>query len=158
MAEVVADASVLIALVQIGRLSLLQSLFGDVVIPAAVAREVLPSLPEIPAWIQTRTVPTPLNARVLAGRLDPGETEAIALALDAGIERVILDDLPARRLALQLGLRVIGTAGVLLLAKQRGLLPALRPLLDALKASGFRLRKDVHAEVLNAAGENEADT
>jgi predicted nucleic acid-binding protein len=120
--------------------------------------KVLPSLPGIPTWIQTRAAPTPLDARVLAGRLDPGETEAIALALDAGIGRVILDDLPARRLALQLGLRVIGTAGVLLLAKQRGIVPALRPLLDALKASGFRLRKDVHDEVLNAAGESEADT
>jgi len=157
MAEVVADASVLIALAQIGQLSLLQRLFGEIVIPPAVAHEVSPSLPQIPGWIETRAVQRPLDARVIAARLDPGETEAIALALQAKVERVILDDLPARRLAMRLGLGVIGTAGVLFLAKQRELIPAVRPSLDALKAAGFRLRKDVYDEVLKAAGENAAE-
>ena len=157
MAEVVADTSVLIALTQIGQLSLLQGLFGEIVIPAAVAGEVSPSLPQLPGWIETRAVRRPLDARVLAARLDPGETEAIALALQAQVERIILDDLPARRLALRLRLTVIGTAGVLFLAKQRGLIPAVRPSLHALKAAGFRLRKDVYDEVLKAAGESEAE-
>lgn len=157
MAEVVADASVLIALVRIGHLPLLQRLFGGIVIPAAVAREVSPSLTQLPGWIETRAIRQPPDDRVLAARLDPGETEAIALALEAQVERIILDDLPARRLALQLRLSVIGTAGVLLLAKQRDLIPAVRPFLDALKTAGFRLRKDVHEEVLKAAGESEAE-
>jgi len=157
MAEVVADASVLIALTQIGQLPLLQRLFGEIVIPAAVAREVSPSLPQLPGWIETRAVGQPLEARVLAARLDPGETEAIALALQAKVERVILDDLPARRLAMHLRLTVIGTAGVLFLAKQRGLIPAARPSFDALRAVGFRLRKDVYDEILRAAGESEAE-
>ena len=98
----------------------------------------------------------PLDARVIAARLDPGETEAIALALQAKVERVILDDLPARRLAMRLGLGVIGTGGMLFLAKQRALIRAVRPPLDALEAAGFRLRKDVYDEILKAAGESEA--
>jgi len=157
MAEVVADASVLIALAQIGQLSLLQRLFGEIVISPAVAHEVSPSLPQIPAWIETRSVQRPLDARLIAARLDPGETEAIALAIQGKVERVILDDLPARRLAMRLGLGVIGTGGVLFLAKQRALIPAVRPPLDALKAAGFRLRKDVYDEILKAAGESEAE-
>ncbi len=60
-------------------------------------------------------------------------------------------------MALRLGLNVIGTAGVLLLAKQRGLIPCVRPPLDALGAAGFRLRKDVRDEILKAAGESEAE-
>jgi hypothetical protein len=157
MAEVVADASVLIALAQIGQLSLLERLFGQVVVPHAVAREVSPSLPQLPAWVETRAARQPLDARVLDASLDAGETETIAMALELRSKRVILDDLQARRLGERLGLRVIGTAGVLLAAKQRGLIPAVRPQLDALKAAGFRLRQDVHQEVLRAADEGEPE-
>jgi hypothetical protein len=68
-------------------------------------------------------------------------------------DRIILDDLPARRLAATLGVPVVGTAGVLYAAKQRGLLDAVRPSLDTLRAAGFRLRQDVYEAVLSAAGE-----
>ncbi|HSB61623.1 MAG TPA: DUF3368 domain-containing protein, partial [Vicinamibacteria bacterium] len=99
MAAVVADASVLIALVQISQLPLLESLFAEIVIPPAVAREVAPSLPEPPTWIRIQKPALPLDARVAASSLDAGETEAIALALELGAAWIILDDLPARRLA-----------------------------------------------------------
>lgn len=155
-ALVVADASVLIALAQIGQLTLLERLFGAIVIPPAVAHEVSPSLPRLPAWIETRPLGRPLDARVLEAALDAGESEAIALALEAQAQRVILDDLPARRLAQTLGLSIVGTAGVVYAAKQGGLIPAVRPPLDALRAAGFRLRKDVYEEILKAAGEAEA--
>lgn len=75
------------------------------------------------------------------------------MALEAKADRIILDDRPARHLAIDLGLNVVGTAGVLFAAKQRGLIPAVRPALDALRARGFRLRKEVYEEVLQAAGE-----
>lgn len=87
--------------------------------------------------------------------LGDGETETICLALEAKAERVILDDLPARRLARSLGLRLVGTAGVLFMAKTSGHLAAIRPLLDALRAAGFRLRLDVYKEILKSAGEAE---
>lgn len=157
MAAVVADASVLIALGQIDRLSLLEQLFGEVMIPPAVAREVSPGLPELPSWIRTRALDEPPDPRVVSASLDAGETEAIALALVVNAERIILDDLPARRLAVALGLSVVGTAGILFAAKQKGLLPAVAPALDALRAKGFRLRQDVHEEILKAAGESEPE-
>jgi uncharacterized protein len=80
------------------------------------------------------------------------------LALETRAELVILDDLQARRLAKDLGLVVVGTAGVLFASRQRGLLRAVRPPLDALRAAGFRLRKDVYEEILKAAGEIEPET
>jgi predicted nucleic acid-binding protein len=155
---VVADASVLIALVQVGQLALLERLYVEVVIPPAVQREVAPSLPKLPPWIHTQTLQRPLDSRVAEAALDAGETEAITLALETRAEWVILDDLQARRLAKDLGLSVVGTAGVLFAAKQRGLIPEVRPPLDALRAAGFRLRKDVYEEILKAAGEIEPET
>ena len=154
---VVADASVLIALAQIGQLSLLERLYAEVVIPSAVQGEVAPSMPKLPPWIRTQTLQRPLDSRVAHAALDAGETEAISLALETRARWVILDDLQARRLAKDLGLAVVGTAGVLFAAKQRGFIGAVRPPLDALRAAGFRLRKDVYEEILKAAGESQPE-
>jgi predicted nucleic acid-binding protein len=152
VAEVVADASALIALDQIGQLWLLKKVFGQVVIPSAVAREVERGQ-QLAAWVQVRMLRGPLDERVAAASLDRGESEAISLALEAKATHLILDDLPARRLATGLGIPVVGTAGVVYLAKARGLVPAMRPVLDALRAKGFRLRQDVYEQLLENAGE-----
>jgi predicted nucleic acid-binding protein len=74
-----------------------------------------------------------------------------------GCRRLSVDDLQVRRLAKDLGLAVVGTAGVLFAAKQRGFIAAVRPPLDALRAAGFRLRKDVYDEILKAAGESRTE-
>jgi hypothetical protein len=94
---------------------------------------------------------------VVQASLDPGESEAISLALELRADRIILDDLRARHLAKSLRLAVVGTAGVIFAAKQRGVISAVRPHLDALRAAGFRLRKEVYEEVLKAAGEGDAE-
>ena len=154
---VVADASVLIALAQIGQLSFLERLYEEVVIPSAVQSEVAPSMPKLPPWVHTQTLQRPLDSRVAHAALDAGETESISLALETRAQWVILDDLQARRLAKDLGLAVVGTAGVLFAAKQRGFIAAVRPPLDALRAAGFRLRKDVYEEILKAAGESQTE-
>ena len=154
---VVADASVLIALAQIGQLSFLERLYEEVVIPFAVQSEVAPSMPKPPPWVHTQTLQRPLDSRVAHAALDAGETESISLALETRAQWVILDDLQARRLAKDLGLAVVGTAGVLFAAKQRGFIAAVRPPLDALRAAGFRLRKDVYEEILKAAGESQTE-
>jgi len=75
--------------------------------------------------------------------LGPGEREAICLAVEVNAPAILLDDDPARKLAVQLGLAGIGTAGVLVLAKERGLLPAVRPCLDALIENRFFLARAV---------------
>lgn len=86
--------------------------------------------------------------------LDPGEATTLAAAAPLGAGcLVLLDDPPARQRARALGLRIAGTAGVLLIAKQRGLIPAVRPLIEALMNADFRLSAEVVATVLEDADE-----
>jgi len=153
MAGVIADASPLIALAQIGQISLIQHLFGQILIPSAVAREVSPSLPALPDWIMTRKLTQPIGSEILRASLGPGESETLALGLEVGAGLVILDERPARKLALVLGLPVVGTAGILLAAKRASLIPEVRPLLDALIEKGFRVSGGLRDRVLTDAAE-----
>jgi uncharacterized protein len=155
MAAVVADTSPLIALHQIGQLQLLERLFGEVLVPPAVAREAAPSLPEPPAWIRTVTPTQPIGSEVLRASLGPGESEALSLALELRADIVILDDRQARRLASGLGLHVAGTGGILLRAKRAGFIPAVRPLVEQLLAFDFHLSQTIRNEILAAADEAE---
>ncbi|MBA3945989.1 MAG: DUF3368 domain-containing protein [Herpetosiphonaceae bacterium] len=77
-----------------------------------------------------------------------GESEAISLALELQARLVILDDRPARRLAQALHLPVIGTIGILVAAKRRNFLPAVRPSLDALVQHNFRISQRLYEQVL----------
>jgi predicted nucleic acid-binding protein len=155
MAQVVADSSSLIHLEKIGQLDLLEGLFGEVAIPRAVAGEVGRTLPELPSWIQVYTLNRPIPPAIARRSLGAGESEAMALALERQIPHVILDDLSARQFGRSLGLEVVGTGAVLYKAKLRGLIPAVRPLLDALLATGFRLSPKVYRTLLRAAGEGD---
>ncbi len=149
----VSDSSPLIALTQIGEGGLLQRLFTEVVIPPAVQAEIAPSLPELPRWISVLSLTGSLHPQTLGGVLGRGEQETITLAIELGATRVILDDGPARRVANSLGLPVIGTLGILLAAKRRGLIKHLRPHLDALVNAGFFLGPALLESVLRQAGE-----
>ena len=151
MSLIVSDASPLIALQQIERLDLLETIFGSLVIPPAVAREAA-NVP-LGDWIAIRSLQGPLPPLVTRAGLGPGESESIGVALEAGADRVILDDRPARRLAEALGIPVIGTLGILLAAKRKGLITAVRQPVDALREDGFRVANDIYEEILQRAGE-----
>ena len=152
MIVVVADASPLIALQQIDQLGLLQALFEEVFVPPAVAREVAPRL-TLPPWVRERALQQPIAREVLRASLGPGESEAISLALEIHADRLIVDERAGRRVAEALGLRVAGVLGLLVLSKQRGLLPAVRPHLDTLLRMGFRADPDLVENILRRAGE-----
>lgn len=149
---VVADASPLIALVQVGHLPLLENLFGEVLVPPAVVREV--GLP-LPAFIREQKLSRPIPATVSRAALDPGESQVLSLALELGADRVILDERLARRLAQDLGLPIIGVLGILLASKQKGLIPAVRPILEALVKSRFRITPDLYEWLLTETGETD---
>lgn len=83
-----------------------------------------------------------------------GEREAIALALEIQAALVILDDLPARRIALAARLNVISTLGVLLGAKRAGLIDRIRPELESLLKTSFFLSPMLYAQLLAEAGED----
>ena len=149
---VVSNSSPLIALEQIGQLDMLQSLFAEILIPAQVAVETVASV-RSRSWIRQQSLSVPFLPAVQRPTLGPGEREAICLALEVRARAILLDDYPARKLAVQLGLPVIGTAGVLVLAKQRQLIPAVRPCLDALIENRFFLSRALYDLILNRVGE-----
>lgn len=147
---IVADASCLILLEKIGALHLLPQLYGRLLVTDVVAAEY--GLP-LPTWVTVRSVRYARQAQVLALTLDPGEASAIALALEHSECLLIIDERRGRHVAQQLRLTITGTLGVLLEAKKRGCLPAVRPLLEAIRATNFRLSAALVQLVLKQAGE-----
>lgn len=158
---VVSNAGPLITLAKIRRSQLLKDLFGHIVIPRAVFDEVVlrgtgePGAEETRSadWIETRLTVDDLSVAVLRENLGAGESEAIVLTQELGADLLLLDDALARRKAERLGLNVIGTLGVLLLAKHAGLLDTVKPMLSELQQTDFRASLRVYEEVLARAGE-----
>ena len=105
------------------------------------------------SWIRQQSLSLPLLPATQRPTLGPGEREAICLAVEVQAAAILLDDDPARKLAIQLGLPVIGTAGVLILAKERELIVAVRPCLDALIENRFFLARTVYELILKRVGE-----
>lgn len=148
----VVDTSALIALGHLHLLRLLPLLFGEVYVPQGVVDEWAEGSagsPEeaaaleglSPGWLQIRSLDVALEETEAS--LGRGEEEVIALARDIGAEYVVLDDLAARDLAASQGLRVIGTVGILIAARRKGVIPSAISLLENLREEGFRLSDDI---------------
>lgn len=160
MSEIICDTSPIQYLHQIGQLTLLSRLAGNVIVPPYVVQELEMgrnlgvNLPNIRAlnWIAVRT-PLSVAALPLVKDLGPGETQVLALALELSNPVVILDDNLARQMARSLGIRLTGTLGVLLDAKRAGMVSVILPMLDQLQALGFRLDPNTRHVVLKMAGE-----
>jgi len=145
---VVVDSTCLIGLEKIGRLDLLPHLFQPVHAPPEVESE----SGFTPAWLGIEIPSNPALVSALKVMVDDGEAEAIALALERNC-RIVLDDRKARDLAQRMGLKVIGTVGILVRAKRAGLLPWVNPLLNELTEKGFHLSEELKREALRIAGE-----
>lgn len=152
---VVSNSSPLIAFADIGQLGILPAIVGSILIPPAVASEIAPSIPALPEWIHVQDLKQVVPAIVKQRSLGVGEREALALAIEARADHVVLDDLPARRIARSLGLPVTGTVGLLLVAKRRGLIVSVRSQLDALLGKSFFVGSELYDEVLRLAGEEQ---
>ena len=156
----VINASPLICLGKAGLLHLLPLLFTEVVVPEAVLAEVTApgmATPEALAvchadWLQ-KVAPIPVDLRVIAWDLGQGESSVISFALHSSGYRPVLDDQAARRCAETLGCRVIGTAGILLRARQQNLIPTLRVAFSQLQQSGLWLSANLIEELCCSVGE-----
>lgn len=159
---VVSDTSAIVNLAIIGQLDLLRRLFDRVLIPQAVFDEIVVAGAGRPGaeavarqpWIRTRRVTDRALVDVLRVELDLGEAEAIVPAREADCDLLLIDERRGRSVADRLGLAKIGLVGVLVLAKRSGEIPAVRPVLDALRhEAGFWIREDLHLRVLEEADE-----
>ena len=157
---VVADASPLIGLAKIARLDLLKQLFGQVLIPEAVEKELclgsgrpgsqVLSAARQECWIQVEQVsgvPAALEATV-----DQGEAEAITLAKRHSA-LLLIDETRGRAAARGAGVLVFGSGTVLIKAKREGLLAEVAPELGKLSAAGYHLAHALQKEILRQAGE-----
>ena len=155
-----ADTSPLVYLFRIGKLGLLHALFDRVLVAEAVTEELARGRVEgakVPdpsdyRWI-THAQPGVRDVPERLMNFGAGEREAILLALEGQAQWVILDDLEARQAADELGVRIIGTVGLLVLAKKRGLIDAVAPFLEELLAAGMWISRDLKQNVLDLAGE-----
>lgn len=151
---VVSDTSPITSLITIQRIDLLHDLFDTVLIPPAVERELLAFHNELPEFIRVETALDFATLQRLRPMLDEGEAEAIALAKKQQPDWLLMDETKGRVIAEGEGLRVIGLAGALVIAKQHGFIKSVAKLLDALERdAGFYPSKQIRADVLHSSGE-----
>ncbi len=157
----ISNSSPLIKFGALGRLDILRTVHGNLLIPEAVYHEVVVVGQRHPGatavreatWIVQEAV-TNIPAVMALHDLGRGEAEAIILAVEHPGSLVILDDLRGRLVANRLGLTMIGTLGILLIAKRRGLVQSLTQEIGYLQTRiGFRIGADLKARVLREAGE-----
>jgi uncharacterized protein len=153
------NAGPLIYLSVLGRLPLLQELFAEVLLPDAVYEEVvlqghgLPGSNETKAgvedgWLRRVAVQNRALVDALLSELDIGEAEAIALARELGLQRILMDDRSCRAKARSMGLRVTGTIGVVLLARSNGIDVDLKHDLDLLIQHNFRISHELYEQLI----------
>lgn len=159
---IVADAGPLIGLAIAGRFEILGALFKKVLIPQAVLEELqieasrpgsfALSKAKEEGWLSTEDVPEDTDMTQLAELLDRGEAEAIVLAQSRDA-RLLIDERKGRAVARRRGVGVIGTGGVLLLAKREHVIDQIAPILDELASHGYRLSDELRRELLVLARE-----
>jgi predicted nucleic acid-binding protein len=157
--KVVVNASPLITLFRSGQAGLLPQLFQKIIVPGAVWTEVTGGERDDPAARELIVQPWPIreivmtSPRVAVWNLGDGETSVLSYALENPACRAVVDDAEARRCARTLGIRMLGTGGVLILAKQRGLIVSVAEGLNRLRQAGLWLSDDVAQLLLKLAGE-----
>jgi predicted nucleic acid-binding protein len=145
----VTNSTCLIGLERIGRLEILPQVFSSIFIPLAVQQEVGINAD----WPIVQSVANLALIAALKTQLDPGEAEAIALAIELGDVFLIIDERNARRIAQQMGLKVIGTLGMLLRAKEKGVISEVKPVIMSLESVNFRIAPALIQKALILAGE-----
>lgn len=162
---VISDTSAITNLAAIQYLQLLPQLYNQITIPEAVYRELAEIDPPVPgtlevqmaSWLEVRQV---VNRNVVERlqvevRLDPGESEAIALALELNADLLLIDERRGRAEANRLGVRITGLLGILVEAKQKKLIVNVKPLMDSLIAtSDFRVSSALYRQILDIVDES----
>lgn len=157
----VVDTSPLIFLAKLDRLDLLTMGADMVWVPQAVLDEVRAKPDEATQaieqvsqrWLSVHRVSNREAVEMLLANLDLGEAEAIVLAKEVKADKVVMDDLDARRYARRVGLDLIGTMGLLLAAHLRGEIPSIREEIERLQELGFRVAQPLVEAILREAGE-----
>lgn len=147
---VIADTSCLILFEKIGEFDLLSRMFNSIIVTKEIAGEFGS---ELPTCIEIREVENISFQSSL--ELDPGEASAIALAIENTTCLLIIDDKKGRRIAQRLDLNYTGSLGIFLKAKQIGLIPSVRYMLNKVQLTNFRYSEKVFNEILTLSLEDD---
>ncbi|HBR00806.1 MULTISPECIES: DUF3368 domain-containing protein [unclassified Roseofilum] len=158
---IVSDTTSISELAKVNYLYLLPELFGKLMIPQGVFNELLvgdhPAAQQVQdlSWLQVVTVNNQRLVEELqeSFHLDLGESEAIALAEETKADQLLIDERAARRVALERKLPLIGTMGVLVLAKRQSLIPNVKDVLEQMQNRGTRIADHLYEQVLILAQE-----
>lgn len=140
----------------------MKALFQEIYIPEAVYDELTRQGDHIPGskevrslpWIKIKKVDNYEHyARAFSMKLDPGETQAIGLALHMNADYLIIDEMNGRGEAVKLGIKTVGMLGIFLRAKEKGLILSVRPYLEKLQLTTFRMSASIYNATLKKAGE-----
>ena len=152
------DASPLIVLLKTSKLSILKELFEKIIVPTAVYKEITAKKQEKIIfdkieWIETRNIKnTEINA-FLEKLIDKGEAEAIILARELKTS-LLIDDAKARKYAKLLNIEVIGTLGILKIAKTRGVIPSVKKAISDMLTEGYYINDKLITRLLEDVGES----
>lgn len=147
---IISDTSCLILLHKLGELDLLRLVYGKVLVTSEIAAEFKEKLPE---WILVEQPKNKTYQKILEASLDQGEASAIALALEQTDCLLIIDELKGRNYAVSLGLTITGTIGVVIAAKNAGHLASIKPLIEKIRKTNFRLSEELEKKALELAQE-----
>jgi len=147
---VITDTSCFIILDKISALYLLHALFSKVITTPEIANEYGKVLPEWVIVQHVKNVDLQIQIKEL---VDAGEASAIALAYEIKCDYLLTDDRAARKFAEQRGILVKGSAGVLLYAKQQKIITLIRPYLDLIQQTNFRISQPLIDRLLLEANE-----
>lgn len=155
---IIADTTPIISLVKIGLLNLLDGMYGEILLPAAVYDELVcnPAMEKEAEmiknspFISVRTVENQLAVTILRKQLNlgAGESEAIILATTLTADLLIIDEKKARGIAKNLGIKITGTLGILVDAKRQNKIQAIKPLLDELIRHNIRISEKLYGDIL----------
>jgi predicted nucleic acid-binding protein len=147
---IILDTSCLILLSKINELDLLKQLSGKVYITSIIQKEYRKG---IPAWIEIVDPSDNHYQTILEMDLDKGEASSIALSLEIENGILIIDDLKGRKVAEKLSLKYSGTFGMILKAKELGIIKSVKPILEKVRLTDFRFTEDLFQTMLKEAGE-----
>lgn len=147
---VISDSSILIIFHKIKEFSILQKVYGELITTPEIINEFGEDIPD---WIKILSVKDRKYQEFLETQVDVGEASAIALAAEYDEVLLLLDDLKARKLAARLKLKVTGTLGIISKAKQLLIIEQVKPLIDKLLVTDFRLSDDIVEEFMKLNNE-----
>jgi predicted nucleic acid-binding protein len=148
---VISDTSCLILFHKIDHLEILLKVYQNIVTTPQIASEFGHALP---SSIKVISVKDQKYLDFLSTQVDLGEASAIALAKELDSSLIILDELKGRKLAKKLGLKITGSLGIIHKAKELGIIAAIKPILDKISETNFRISDKILTELLLLNNEN----